>query len=170
MTKEKSFITLTPGDNVLKTFFLCRWRSGLISKRVCSWPSLSSLVYHLLVTPGAYPRRKHLKGTPIGPALALPSNSKTWLERVFKDKPSSLLGLIIGDKGKMFYNIDTWWWRFKNFFPLSLMMRPDKLECLFLAITFQSSLSFVGNTRSLPKKEASERHSNWAGSGLALRF
>jgi hypothetical protein len=31
----------------------------------------------LLVTPGAYPRRKHLKGAPIGLALALPSNSKT---------------------------------------------------------------------------------------------
>jgi hypothetical protein len=31
----------------------------------------------LLVAPGAYPRRKHLKGPPIGFALALPSNSKT---------------------------------------------------------------------------------------------
>jgi len=50
------------------------------------------------------------------------------------------------------------------------MMRPNKLKCLFLAITFQSSLTFVGNTRSLPKKEASERHSNWVGSGLALKF
>ncbi len=52
--------------------------------------------------------RKHLKGPPIGFALALPSNSKTWLERVSKGKPSSLLGLIISDKGKKFYNIDTW--------------------------------------------------------------
>jgi hypothetical protein len=42
-----------------------------------------------------------------------------------------------------------------NFFPLLLMMRPNKLECLYLAITIQSSLTFVGNTRSLPKKEAS---------------
>jgi hypothetical protein len=39
-----------------------------------------------------------------------------------------------------------------------------------LAITFQSSLTFAGNTRSLPKKEASERYSDWVGSGLALRF
>jgi hypothetical protein len=31
----------------------------------------------LLVTPGAYPRSKHLKGAPIGLALALASNSKT---------------------------------------------------------------------------------------------
>ncbi len=31
----------------------------------------------MLVTPGAYPRRKHLKGAPIGLALALLSNSKT---------------------------------------------------------------------------------------------
>jgi hypothetical protein len=58
-------------------------------------------------TPGAYPRRKYLKGAPIGLALALPSNSKTQLERVSKDKHSSLLDLIVSDKGKKFYNIDT---------------------------------------------------------------
>jgi hypothetical protein len=56
---------------------------------------------------GAYPRRKHLKGAPIGLALALPSNSKTSFERVSKDKRSSLLGVIISDKGKKFYDIDT---------------------------------------------------------------
>ena len=50
------------------------------------------------------------------------------------------------------------------------MMRPNKLECLHLAKTFQSSLTFAGNTISLPKKEASERHSNWVGSGLALKL
>jgi hypothetical protein len=58
-------------------------------------------------TPGAYPRRKHLKGALIGLALALPSNSKTWLERVSKDKRSNLLGLIVSDEGKKFYKIDT---------------------------------------------------------------
>ncbi len=47
---------------------------------------------------------------------------------------------------------------------------PNKLERLYLSITFQSSLTFAGNTSSLPKKEASERHSNWVGSGLALKF
>ncbi len=47
-----------------------------------------------------YPRRKHLKCVPIGLALALPSNSKTWLERVSKDKHASLLGLVVSDKGK----------------------------------------------------------------------
>ena len=45
-----------------------------------------------------------------------------------------------------------------------------KLECLYLAITFQSSLTFAGNTRSLLKKEASERSSDWVCSGLALKF
>ncbi len=39
--------------------------------------------------------------------MALLSNSKTWLERVSKDNPSSLLGLIISNKGKKVYNIDT---------------------------------------------------------------
>jgi hypothetical protein len=38
-----------------------------------------------------------------------------------------------------------------------------------LAITFQSSLIFVGNTRSLLKKEESERCANWVCSGLALK-
>jgi hypothetical protein len=60
-----------------------------------------------LVTPGAYPRRKHLKGAPIGLALALPSISKTRLERVSKDEPSSLLGPVVSEEGKKFYNIDT---------------------------------------------------------------
>ena len=40
-------------------------------------------------------------------ALALPSNSQTQLERVTRGKLSSLLGLVISDEGKKFYNIDT---------------------------------------------------------------
>ncbi len=47
---------------------------------------------------------------------------------------------------------------------------PNKLGCLYLAITFQSSLTFAINTRSLSKKEASKRRSNWVGSGLTLKF
>jgi hypothetical protein len=46
----------------------------------------------------------------------------------------------------------------------------NKLECLHLAKTFHSSLTFAGNTRNLPKKEASERHSHWVGSGFALKL
>jgi hypothetical protein len=60
------------------------------------------------MAPGAYPKRKHLKGPPIGFALALPSNFKTRLERISKGELSSLLGLIVSDEGKKFYNIDTW--------------------------------------------------------------
>jgi hypothetical protein len=51
-----------------------------------------------------------------------------------------------------------------------LTTRPNKQECLYLTITFQSSLTFAGNDRSLPKKEASERSFNWVGSGLALKL
>jgi hypothetical protein len=58
----------------------------------------------------------------------------------------------------------------KNFFPSLLIMKPNKLECLYLVITFQSSLTFAGNTRSLPKRDVSERCSNMVGSGLALKF
>ncbi len=55
-------------------------------------------------------------------------------------------------------------------FSLLQRTRPNKLECLYLAITFQSSLTLAGNIRSLPNKEASERPSNSVGSGLALKF
>jgi hypothetical protein len=55
-------------------------------------------------------------------------------------------------------------------FSSLLTMRPNKLECLCLANTFQSSPTFAGSTRSLPKKAASERYSNWVCSGLALKF
>ena len=40
------------------------------------------------------------------------------------------------------------------------MTRPNKLQCLYMAITFQSSVTFAGNTKSLPKKEAFERSYN----------
>jgi hypothetical protein len=46
----------------------------------------------------------------------------------------------------------------------------NKLERLYLDINFLSGLTFAGNTGSLPKKEASERCSNWVGCGLALKF
>ncbi len=49
-------------------------------------------------------------------------------------------------------------------------MRPNKLECSYLTITFQSSLTFAGNTRSLSKKEASERSYNWVAPALPTNF
>ncbi len=58
----------------------------------------------------------------------------------------------------------------ENFFSSLQKTRPNKLECLYMAITSQSSLTFAANTRSLPKKEASVRSSNWVCSGLALKF
>jgi hypothetical protein len=62
-----------------------------------------------------YPSRKYLKVAPIGFALPLTLNTKTWLERVSKDKCPSLLGLIISDEGKKFYNIDTRDLNYKTF-------------------------------------------------------
>ncbi len=58
----------------------------------------------------------------------------------------------------------------KKLFSSLLTTRPNKLECLHLAKTFQSSLTFAGNPRSLPEKEASERYSNGVGSGFALKL
>ncbi len=48
-------------------------------------------------------------------------------------------------------------------FSSSQKKGTNKLQGLYLA-------TFAGNTRSLPKKEASERSSNWVGFGLALKF
>ncbi len=56
-------------------------------------------------TQGAYPKRKHLKGAPFGSALDR-------LERVSKDEPSSLLGLVISDDGNFFITLTPG----KNFF------------------------------------------------------
>jgi hypothetical protein len=41
-----------------------------------------------------------------------------------------------------------------------------RLEGLCLAITYESSLTFAGNTGSLSKKETFERTSNWLCSGI----
>ncbi len=51
---------------------------GLVSSLLPNFFSsfLTKRPKHLLVAPGAYPRRKNLKGPTIGFALALPSNSK----------------------------------------------------------------------------------------------
>jgi hypothetical protein len=77
-----------------------------MSWSVCTWQSLSSLVYHLLVIPRAHSRRRHLKGPPIGFALALTSNSQTWLERVFNGKPSSFYwALSLMTKEKSFITL-----------------------------------------------------------------
>ncbi len=91
--------------------------------------------------PGAFSRRKHLKGAPIGLALVLPSNSKTGLERVSKDKPSSLLGLVINDEGKKFYNIDHGCQSYNK--TLLLQRRQGKISwsvCFFLNLICEYAL------------------------------
>jgi hypothetical protein len=45
-------------------------------------------------------------------------------------------------------------------FSSLLTTRPNKLECLHLAKTFNSGLTFTGGTGSLPQKEASEMSYN----------
>jgi hypothetical protein len=82
---------------------------------------------------------------------------------------TSLVGIFIGDEDKKKIAL-TPGVNVTKLFPLSLMTRPNKLECRKLAIIFQSSLTFAGNARSFPKKEASEMCSNWIGSGLALKI
>jgi hypothetical protein len=49
-------------------------------------------------------------------------------------------------------------------FSSLLMTRQNNLECLYLAITFQSSLTFAGNTGAFPRR----KHLKGAPIGLAL--
>jgi hypothetical protein len=107
----------------------------------------------------------------VGKAKSLPYTGAPWrLEMLTKEKHSSLFRTFKNCGCKKFYYMGPCRCQCnKTFFPLLLMMRPNKLECLYLAITFQSILTFASNTRSLPKKEASERSSNWVCSGLVLK-
>jgi hypothetical protein len=94
------------------------------------------------VAPGAYPKRKHLKCPTI--RFALPSNSKTRLKRGIKGKPSRLLGLVVSDEGKKFYNMisripadidfsKNYHWLMKNFPPdvrLNSIIFEDEVNVL----------------------------------------
>jgi hypothetical protein len=60
-----------------------------------------------VVTPGAYPRRKHLKGAPIlGWLWPCPQILRPDWKGFPSTNPSSLLCLLVSDEGKKFYNID----------------------------------------------------------------
>jgi hypothetical protein len=87
---------------VLKTFFssLQKIRSNKLECLYLAVTFQSSLTF--AGNTRSLPNTKHLKGPPIGFTLALPSNSKTQLERVSKGKLSSLLGLVVSDEGKSY--------------------------------------------------------------------
>jgi len=93
------------------------------------------------------PRRKHLKGPPIGFALALPSNFKTRLERISKGKPSSLLGLIVSDEGKKSFITLTPGANVKKLCSLSLMLEQSKLSSLTLASFFSGQANICHQGR-----------------------
>jgi len=59
----------------------------------------------LWVRSGAYPREEHLKGASIGKALALPRKHWARLEKLARDKCSSLLQKLVTHGRKKFYNI-----------------------------------------------------------------
>ncbi len=56
------------------------------------------------------------------------------MDRVSKGKPSSLLGLIISDDVKKFYNIDTWCLSYKKSLSLTMgsIQEACRLTCTFL--------------------------------------
>ncbi len=107
----------TPGNNVIKLFSLLQKTRP--NKQECLYLAItfqSSLTFagNIRSLP------KNLKCPQVGFALALPSNSKTQLESIFNGKPFSLLGLVISDEEKKFYNIDTWGQCYKTFYGRKL--------------------------------------------------
>ncbi len=48
----------------------------------------------------------------LGKLLVFPANVRLEWKVLANYKHSSLFGLIYSDKGKRFYNIDTWWSKF----------------------------------------------------------
>jgi hypothetical protein len=68
----------------------------------------------------------------LGKLLVLPTNVRLDWKEIARYKHSSLFGLIISNKGKKFYNIDTWCRRFKTVF-LSFDAPIKYLESLSLA-------------------------------------
>jgi hypothetical protein len=62
--------------------------------------------------------------------LVLPTNVRIDWKVIARCKHSSLLCLIVSDKGRKFYHIDTWFQCQLKFFSLLLTLRQNKLECL----------------------------------------
>ncbi len=65
----------------------------------------NNIVCELWAITGAYPRVGHLKGAPLMKALALNCKHETKLERLARNKHSSLLRKFINYGHKKFYNI-----------------------------------------------------------------
>jgi hypothetical protein len=123
----------TSGVNTIKNISLSPTRRQ--NKLAClPLANRFSLASYLQISPGAY-------------------------SSLARDKHSSLLRLFVTTK-KVLITLTPGVNAIKKICPL-LIMRPNKLECLCLAISLQSSLTFAGNTRSLPKKGASEMCSGW---------
>ncbi len=103
--ENRRMITLQSGVNVTKKFpSLLMMRPNKLECLYLAINFQSSLTF--AGNTRSLPKKEPSgEGPPIWLALALPTNSKTWLERVSKDKQSSLLGLIVSDKGKKFYNV-----------------------------------------------------------------
>jgi hypothetical protein len=67
--------------------------------------SLSSLVSYFWARPGAYHTVEYLKDASLGKSPGSPLNLFTRLERLARNKQSSLLQKFINDGRKKFYNI-----------------------------------------------------------------
>jgi hypothetical protein len=74
--------------------------------------------------------------------------SRTRLERLARDKHSSLLRKFVNYEPDKFHNIGPRVQSYKTFYVHDLRIFCNRLECFFTGWPFQPSIMLVGNTRS----------------------
>ncbi len=97
---------LMPRGLYHKTYYGRNLRISVISQSVC--PSLSSLVQCLCVRPGAYPSEAPFRYSTLGQASGLAHKHQTRLERLARDKHSSLLRKSVNYDCNKFYDTCRW--------------------------------------------------------------
>jgi hypothetical protein len=76
--------------------------------------------------------------------LVLPANVRLDWKVIARYKHSSLFGIVISNKEKKFYNIDTCCFSFKTFFFFITNEEPEQAQDNAPVKIFQSSLVFAG--------------------------
>ncbi len=122
--EAKKFSNIYIRCQCYETFFLCCWQRGQI-RFLClclylAIPFQSSLTF--AGSNRSLPKKEASDASFFGKLLVLPANVRLDWKGIARYKHSGLLGLIISNEGKKFYNIDIrchcyktiflhhWWW------------------------------------------------------------
>ncbi len=98
---KKSFITLGPGSNVLKLFYVHNLRMFVISQSVCPWKAFTACVL-IVGKAGTYLSEALSRCSTLEQAPGLTHNHQTRLERLARNKQSHLLRKFVNCGQKSF--------------------------------------------------------------------